>query len=79
MRKRRSGMSSFRFLRGATAQPYHDELTWAAQALADPARSTTTIGEVAVAHGFKSQAHFARIFRERYGLAPCGFRRESQG
>jgi len=49
----------------------------AAKALADPMRSMASIGEVAVAHGFKSQAHFARIFRERYGLAPRGFRRQS--
>jgi len=50
----------------------------AARTLADPVRSTASIGEVAIAHGFKSQAHFARIFRERYGLAPLGFRRQSQ-
>jgi AraC-like DNA-binding protein len=49
----------------------------AARMLADPVRSTASIGEVAVAHGFKSQAHFARIFRSRYGLAPLGFRRKS--
>ena len=49
----------------------------AAKTLADPVRATASIGEVAVAHGFKSQAHFARIFRERYGLAPRGFRRRS--
>jgi AraC-like DNA-binding protein len=50
----------------------------AARMLADPVRATASIGEVAVAHGFKSQAHFARTFRERYGLAPLGFRRQSQ-
>jgi len=51
----------------------------AAKVLADPARSGVTIGEVAVSHGFKSQAHFARIFRARYGLAPREFRRGPEG
>lgn len=50
----------------------------AAKSLADPLRTAVTIGEVAVAHGFKSQAHFARTFREHYGLTPRGFRRKSQ-
>lgn len=46
----------------------------AAKVLADPARAGVTIGEVAVTHGFKSQAHFARTFRARYGLTPREFR-----
>ena len=49
----------------------------AAKALADPVRAMASIGEVAVAHGFKSQAHFSRVFRERYGLPPRGFRRKA--
>jgi AraC-like DNA-binding protein len=49
----------------------------AAKTLANPVRSMASIGEVAVTHGFKSQAHFARIFRERYGLPPRGFRRRA--
>jgi AraC-like DNA-binding protein len=49
-----------------------------AKSLAHPVRSTATIGEIAVAHGFKSQAHFARVFRKRYGLTPRDFRRGSQ-
>jgi AraC-like DNA-binding protein len=47
----------------------------AATTLVHPARSTVTIGEVAVAHGFKSQAHFARIFRTHYGVTPREYRR----
>jgi AraC-like DNA-binding protein len=45
-----------------------------ARALADPMRRTLSITAIATAHGFKSQAHFSRVFRESYGVAPRDFR-----
>jgi len=47
----------------------------AAQALADPLHARVGIGDIAVAHGFKSQAHFCRLFRQRYGTTPRDYRR----
>ena len=47
----------------------------AARSLADPLRSRVSIAEVAATHGFKSQAHFSRLFRERHGMTPREFRR----
>ena len=47
----------------------------AARVLADPMRSRVSIAEIAAAHGFKSQAHFCRLFRERHGMTPRDFRR----
>jgi AraC-like DNA-binding protein len=47
----------------------------AARVLADPMRSRVSIAEIAAAHGFKSQAHFSRLFRERHGMTPRDFRR----
>ncbi|WP_421527179.1 helix-turn-helix domain-containing protein [Pseudomonas brenneri] len=34
------------------------------------------ISEIALLTGFKSAAHFTRMFRESYGLAPSEFRRK---
>lgn len=45
-----------------------------ARALVDPMRRTLSITAIATAHGFKSQAHFSRVFRESHGLAPRDFR-----
>jgi AraC-like DNA-binding protein len=45
-----------------------------ARALADPMRRTLSITAIATAHGFKSQAHFSRVFRESYGVTPRDFR-----
>jgi len=46
-----------------------------AKQIRDPAWRGHTITEIAFAWGFNSAAHFARSFRERYGIAPRDFRR----
>ncbi len=48
-----------------------------ARALADPMRRTLSITAIATAHGFKSQAHFSRVFRENYGMTPRDFRMQN--
>jgi AraC-like DNA-binding protein len=51
----------------------------AAKTLADRMSSGLSIGRVAFAHGFKSQAHFGRLFREHYGMTPGEYRHRSHG
>lgn len=38
--------------------------------LSDPVMARTTVAEIAHRHGFASQAHFTRVFRERFGRTP---------
>ncbi|WP_020141020.1 helix-turn-helix domain-containing protein [Streptomyces sp. 351MFTsu5.1] len=45
-------------------------LSRARQVLADPASRHLTIAEVAHRWGFASQAHFTRVFRDRFGCTP---------
>lgn len=45
-------------------------LTKAGEELADPAVIRTTVAEIAHRHGFASQAHFTRVFRDRFGCTP---------
>jgi AraC-like DNA-binding protein len=42
--------------------------------LADPARAGLRVADVAARWGFASQAHFARLFRERFGCPPSEVR-----
>lgn len=42
--------------------------------LVDPGMRRHTIKEIAVRWGFSDQAHFSRIFRERFGCSPREFR-----
>lgn len=51
-------------------------LTKARNELADPASAHTTVAEIAHRHGFASQAHFTRVFRERFGRTPGAARHE---
>lgn len=46
----------------------------AAQVLADPMSSGVPVGRIAFGHGFKSQAHFTRVFRGHHGVAPREYR-----
>jgi AraC family transcriptional regulator, positive regulator of tynA and feaB len=54
-------------------------LETAARRLADPACAHLPIGQVAYGCGFTSQAHFARRFRDRYGLTPREHRQTCVG
>jgi AraC-like DNA-binding protein len=54
-------------------------LEGAAKTLADRMSSGLSIGRVAFAHGFKSQAHFGRFFRKHYGMTPSEYRHRSHG
>ena len=47
----------------------------AAKRLSDPACAHLSIGMLAYGCGFSSQAHFARRFKDRYGLSPRDYRR----
>jgi AraC-like DNA-binding protein len=49
----------------------------AAKVLADPMSAGVAVGSIASGHGFKSQAHFTRVFRTHYGVAPREFRGSS--
>lgn len=46
-------------------------------ALGAPAAARMSVSEIAYAWGFKSSAHFCRLFKSRYGAAPSEFRRRS--
>ena len=43
--------------------------------LASPVWRDRTITDIALAWGFNSTAHFARVFRERFGMSPRDYRR----
>lgn len=45
-------------------------------ALADPARALRSIGDIARDHGFVSAAHFARTFKQSFGMSAREFRAE---
>ena len=42
--------------------------------LANPAMAWRKIGDIALSCGFQNLTHFARRFRERYGMSPQQFR-----
>lgn len=47
----------------------------AAQALADPKRSSQSIERIGSNAGFNNRASFARVFRQHYGTTPSGYRK----
>lgn len=62
--------------RGTTATAWIREQRLEASrlALADATRSGLSIGELAAQAGFRDQAHFARVFKARYGQTPSEWR-----
>jgi len=48
------------------------------RALDDPSQSHRTVSEIAYGWGFSDMTHFARRFREEYGLLPSEYRRVKQ-
>lgn len=53
---------------------WHRRLEAASKRLTDPASAHLSIGLLAYGCGFASQAHFARRFKDRYGLTPREYR-----
>jgi acetamidase/formamidase len=45
--------------------------------LESPLEAQRSISEIAYRYGFSDSAHFSRVFRQRFGLAPRDFRREA--
>ena len=45
-------------------------------ALADPAQSHRTVGDIAFAWGFADLTHFSRVFKAHVGMTPGEYRRE---
>jgi AraC-like DNA-binding protein len=46
-----------------------------ARAISDVSQRSRTVTEIAFLHGFNNASHFGRVFRERYGVTPSGYRR----
>jgi AraC-like DNA-binding protein len=46
----------------------------AARLLTDPRQPSRSITSIAFAVGFKDSAHFSRVFKQRYGVGPRGYR-----
>ena len=53
---------------------WQERLALAHRQLADTARSSKPIGDIALGCGFSTQAHFAREFKQRYGITPTQHR-----
>lgn len=47
-------------------------------ALAAPAAASASVSEVAYGWGFKSSAHFCRMFKAHYGVSPRAYQREAR-
>jgi len=47
--------------------------------LGNPARSRSSITEIAYSWGFNNPAHFSKAFRDEFQVSPSSFRMESQG
>ena len=48
------------------------------RSLTDPALQTKSVSVIAFEWGFNSTTHFARVFRERYGISPSELRRRTK-
>lgn len=58
----------------ATQWIWRQRLLAARRQLEDPSRAGMTIGEIALACGFATQAHFASVFKAAYGSTPTQYR-----
>ena len=45
-----------------------------AEALRDPSQAHRSITDVCFSYGFSSSSHFSRLFRDRFGVPPFGYR-----
>lgn len=61
----------------ATQWIWQQRLAAAHRMLASAAHARSAIGELALQCGFATQAHFARVFRDTYGMTPREHRRAS--
>lgn len=61
----------------ATQWIWRARLEAARRMLAGPMQAAGTVGEVALQCGFATQAHFARAFKDAYGVTPSEYRRAS--
>ncbi len=57
----------------------HRRLERCRRALLDPAQATRPVSAIAARWGILNAAHFSRVFRDAYGLAPAEYRRLNLG
>jgi AraC-like DNA-binding protein len=60
-----------------TAHIWLRRLSQAAWDLRDPAHSSRTVTHIAFSLGFADAAHFARVFKRRYGCRPSEWRAQA--
>jgi len=53
---------------------WHERLAMAHRQLLDPAHARRSVSDIALGCGFSTQSHFAREFKQRYGLTPSQHR-----
>ncbi|WP_162246076.1 helix-turn-helix domain-containing protein [Variovorax sp. Root318D1] len=63
-----------KYERSVTQWIWQERLALAQRKLADAAYASRSIGDIALDCGFSTQAHFAREFKQRYGLTPTQYR-----
>lgn len=66
----------FRERGGVQQELFRMRLQRAAAELADPTLAGLTVAEISFRCGFKSAAHFSRLFKETFGRSPRAFRAE---
>ena len=61
---------------GINYKSYLDSLPLA-HAYRDLANTDMPIGDIAVNNGFANSRSFSKLFKEKYGILPSGFRKEN--
>ncbi|MEQ8604017.1 MAG: helix-turn-helix domain-containing protein [Marivibrio sp.] len=61
---------------GVQQELFRMRLNRAAAELADPAQARLSVAEIGFRCGFKSPAHFSRLFKDSFGRSPRAFRTE---